>query len=192
MNRICAFGVLVAASTILSACTPAVVDTPTPTPVVTLQCHGEFTDETHVCDQAEYDAMTARDAQYEEAEATYRRVVQLLYDLLGSRQGMSEEFRSLVTGPFAADVEKTLEAGQTSDITYLGQPEIKWVTRARVSDLGSTLALEVCTAPGSLVLTKGSQSAPAPSIREQVFFTKVDNRLRVVSNRAGVADTCDQ
>ncbi len=191
MQRIHAVGLLAAAALLCSSCTPVVVETPTPTPVATLQCQGEFTEETHPCDQAEYDAVAARDAQYEEAERTFRRVVALLYELRSQRRPMNDELSGLVSGSYGQGVEETLHDGLTSDIDFSGQPVVVWVTRENTSDGGSTLALQACTAPGTATLESNGFKMTPKTYREQLYFTQIDGRLRLSSNRVAEVTSCD-
>lgn len=189
MSRTFFVGVVVAGVLLCTACAPVSVETPTPE--ATLQCHGEFTEETHACARAEYDAVAARDAQYKEAEQTFRRVVALLYELRSQRQPMNDELSGLVSGSYGQGVEETLRDGLSSDIAFTGQPVVVWVTRENTSDGGSTLALQACTAPGTAVLESNGFKMTPKTYREQLYFAEIDGRLRLSSNRVAEVASCD-
>lgn len=191
MQRIHAVGLLAAAALLCSSCTPVVVETPTPTPVATLQCHGEFTEETHPCDQAEYDAMAARDAQYEEAERVYTRVTQLMWELRAQRRRANEEMRSLAMNSFLAAVEEELDAGPSSGVVYSGHPEVAWTARKSASDEGSLLALETCLRSGTARASSDGVEVAMPIMREQVFFKSVDGQLKIASSRSAQVESCE-
>lgn len=104
---------------------------------------------------------------------------------------MSEELRSLVSGSYGAALAQSLEEGLTSSLGYRGERAVEWVRREpNVVDQGSEVTLEVCTSPGTLIISEGGRQRTPPSYQEQVFFRDVDGGLRITSNRIAEVSTC--
>ncbi|WP_342371884.1 hypothetical protein PCC79_11435 [Propioniciclava soli] len=186
-----AAGAVVCWGVLFAGCTPGVEPTPEPTPEPTFQCTPEAGGDAYGCDQAEFEAMVARDEQYAEAERVYRRVQELQFDLMEAREPMNEELRSLMTGEYLELATSELRDALESGVSYRGNLEVAWVRRATdISDQGSVLALSTCLAPGSLVLTYEGEDSRPTSFQEQVFFKQEDGGLKVASNRVWEVAEC--
>lgn len=192
MRRVAAgVGALCVWALLASGCVRTPEPSPTPTPKPSFQCTPEAGGDAYPCDQHDYERMVQRDAQYVEAERIYRRAMSVANELLISGQPINDELRSLTMGESQADFESSLSEAAESGVVFAGEGEISWIRRAPdIADLGSTLALEVCTLPGSQTYTiERTQHAPSATV-EQVFFSPLEGTLRISSTLTSEVEQC--
>lgn len=180
---------------ILTSCTPAAPGpTPTPsTPQPTFQCTPESGEgDPSPCTSAEYERMQERDALYTEAERILRRSNELSHELRLNRLPINDELTKLLTGEALESTAQTLLEGQKSDETWSGERTLAWVRRApNISDLGSVVALESCSEPGTFRITGGDgRSASPPPFFQQSFYVIVEGSLRLNSGLFYEAESC--
>ena len=109
----------VAVGVVLSACTPTPVVTPTPTPTPTFACTPEAGGTPSPCSQAEFEEMKAKDALYAEAEAVYRRTVQIRMDAYSGRP--IPDLTTVAVGSGLESLKADIEQLERTRLAYLSQ-----------------------------------------------------------------------
>lgn len=184
--------VLVAPAVVLVAlagCAPA-ESTSSPTPAVTPSalCTPLFGGDPHACEQEELDDLTADRARYEEAAALYEDVIVETENLLAAKELISPDLAARLTGKALERTTSDLEAHAQSTSTITGHTRTEWVKPVDLSDAGSTLALELCSTAGTLVV-EPSGAHPGAAV-EQVFFVDTDGVLQVTNTKAEAVESC--
>ena len=147
-----------ALSLTLTACTPTTPPTPTPAP--TFQCTPEAGGTPFTCTERQHQDMKARDQDYTEAEAVYRKLHVEIVKMYraGGYTELPPEMSALLAGTAHQDYLKlTTEVKQSNSRSVAGEFKIPWIRRlVGASKEGSELALLVCTdATGTTTRTPG-------------------------------------
>lgn len=173
----------------LAGCSPA---EPSPTPVdsPTATCTPLFGGDPYACDQEEFVDLTTEQARHDAAAAQYAEVLWQVEDLLAAKEPISEPVASLMTGQYLDDTTASLASYASGDVTFSGHRIIEWSRPAELSNLGSDLAIEVCSSPGDFTASRDGQVSDPIYLREYVFFETTDGQLRVSSSKNGEAESC--
>ncbi len=166
----------VAVGVVLSACTPTPVVTPTPTPTPTFACTPEAGGTPSPCSQAEFEEMKAKDALYAEAEAVYRRTVQIRMDAYSGRP--IPDLTTVAVGSGLESLTTDLQRGIT-----IKSGELIIVSVARnpgQSREGSIVALTSCIDTTQAdIYDRGTKITLNPRGIESTFYRRDGEALKL-------------
>lgn len=131
------------------------------------------------CSQEEWEAQVARDKQYEEAEEIYRKLVDAQTELLIDGKPADQTVLQYAAGDAAEAIAEAHDQG----LRYAaGKPVITWVKRYHGTPReGSTLAITACVDSSQVEIAQsGGETVPGRTAEEYVFFSPVDDELKVV------------
>ena len=184
----------VAALCLLSACTPTTIPTPSPAP--SYRCTPEAGGDEFDCTPAQYDEMVAKDKLYAEAEAVYRRF--LAEDMRIARSGgvtePTKELLETTSGAFLKNAMNEYRSNLKERITIEGgDREIKSLTRlAGLSKAGSVVAIRSCVDATSIrVLKNGKYLGQGLVTRDDLYFSRVDSRLKIIGADGKEVESCE-
>ena len=181
-----------ACTVLLVACAPTADPTasPTPTPEPTFECTPIFSGDPSSCSQEDFDKLASERQRYDEAERIYTEMLARSETLLAEKRPMDDELRAMLTGDLLASRQSLLEDNVGSGTQYAGHSRIEWAHPINHSNLGSDLALEVCSSPGDFQISTDGVEYPSESILAEVFFVEEGGVLKVASSKAAAVDQC--
>lgn len=163
----------------------------TPTVAPTFSCTPTFGGAAYPCGRTEHEQLAATAKKYEDAAALYDKLNYHLETLAAQRKPIDDEVRSMAAGEFLDQVTESQKEFESGRIKVSGHSETKWARPLRKAQLGSYLALRMCSAPATLkIVTAGEVVAPI-HLESSAFFDHVGGpSLRLIRLTSKKVSSC--